>query len=128
MTAPKRHDASARRREAGRLLQEIAAEVAALLACQGFRRGSLYRWRHRCGRSGCHCAAGVRHEHWVLSVPGGGKLVKAYIGVDDLDRVRRQVEAYRRFRRARRRLRQAEARLEEVLERLGEALAAARPP
>ena len=128
MTPRKRENASALRREAGRLLTEISAELDALLDCQGFRKGSLYLWRHRCGRSGCHCAKGDLHEHWVFSTPHEGRLVKRYIAPEDLERVRRQVDAYRRFRRALRRLRQAEGRLKGILERLAEALDEERPP
>ena len=103
-------------------LQSLCGLVERLLAVPGYTPGSLYLWKHRCGRPGCHCATGTLHEHWVLSYPRGGKLRKRYLLPEELERVGPRVETYRQFRRTRRELVESARRLSRLLDALEKVL------
>ena len=87
-------------------LAELEAErsrrYAELAALPDFRRGSVStNWR-RCGKPNCRCAEPAHPGHgprhlWTRSVVGGPTRGRQVAPGADLDRVRAEVAAYRRF-------------------------------
>ena len=59
-------------------------------------RGSLYERLGRCGRSSCACARDpkARHPSFFLSVFLNGRTRGLHVRADDVERVRRAVDAY----------------------------------
>ena len=122
------------RHTASRLRQQIRLEsyqlqrlLARLVGPAELVKGSLYLWKHTCGRRGCHCQAGEPHRSWVLSYYQDGKLVKRYVSDEDIESVRGRVEAYRGFRQARGKLARTQQSLLQLLDRLQAALEEAPP-
>ncbi len=97
-----------RPKEASRCRQRIAESLSHLArlahAVQGREsmiRASLYRYRRRCGTSGCRCERGALHEGRALSVSDGRRSHPVSLAGLDLAEVERQVEAYRQWRQTR---------------------------
>ena len=97
--------------EAGQLrkqLQKCDRELGDLLRALKQRgpliRGNVYTLRRKCGKAGCRCQEGHRHESWVLSVPEKGKKRMQVIPQGRRTQWQAMAERYRRFRRARARL------------------------
>jgi hypothetical protein len=67
-----------------------------------FRRGSLNEVRRKCGKLNCACARPGHPEHgpqYNLTPAEGGKTVARHLRPGpDLDKIRREVGAYERFR------------------------------
>lgn len=59
--------------------------------------GSLTMRRFRCGKPSCHCADGEGHEAWQFTFMAAGKKRVVHVPKDQLEQVRRQVEAGREF-------------------------------
>ena len=72
--------------------------LLALLAAVGpFIQGSLCKVRITCGKPGCRCAVGERHEAHVLSKKVGGKTVTTHIPRDLLNEVESWTEQHRQI-------------------------------
>jgi len=63
--------------------------------------GSLYTLRRRCGKPSCRCARGQLHSSTVLSYRGQGRPQTISPLPDQLPRLQKLTDAYRRFRQAR---------------------------
>lgn len=59
-------------------------------------RGSVIRWRRKCGKAGCHCRKGEPHATWALSYSVRGKTQILTLQREDLPHVRRALARYRR--------------------------------
>ena len=57
-------------------------------------RGSLIVLRRRCGKPGCHCAAGDPHETPALSYSVEGRTRMLTLGAGDLSEVRAGIARY----------------------------------
>ncbi len=58
-------------------------------------RGSLLRWRRKCGGKNCHCASGELHESWALSCSVDGRTRVISLRDEDVEGVRAALERYR---------------------------------
>ncbi len=58
-------------------------------------RGSVIRWRRKCGKAGCHCRKGEAHATWALSYSVRGKTRILTLRREDLPQVRRALARYR---------------------------------
>jgi hypothetical protein len=58
-------------------------------------RGTLTLMRHTCGKRGCRCARGEKHESWYLAYSEEGKKRMVSIPRDALAGVREWVARYR---------------------------------
>jgi hypothetical protein len=74
---------------------------AVLTAPAPLVRATLFTARRGCGKPGCRCQRGRRHQRLVLAVRQAGQ--SREVATADLDhpRLRRAVECYRTFRRSR---------------------------
>ena len=115
-------DASRLRLQLREAERQFALQLRTLLEHDTFVRGGVYRLRRRCGKTGCRCARGARHESWVLLWREGGIQHLRAVPAGETARWRRLAEGYRRFRLARREL----GRQYRVLLELAEQLEAAR--
>lgn len=84
-------------------LESRRGDVLAELAQVGdFRRGSLSAVFRKCGKPNCACAAPGHRGHgpqWNLTRRAGGRTVTLHLKPGpELDKVRREVAEYRRFR------------------------------
>lgn len=88
-----------------RSLSELEAQreqlFEQLLAVGDFRAGSVSENYRRCGKGNCACAASGHPGHgprllWTRH-DAGGKTVGRQLSAGEVDKVRREVEAYRRF-------------------------------
>ncbi|MGH9467067.1 MAG: DUF6788 family protein [Terriglobales bacterium] len=59
--------------------------------------GSLTRSLTKCGKAGCHCADGERHEAWVLTFMAGGRRRVERIPREWVEQVERRVRAGRLY-------------------------------
>src|SRR5207244_12936231 len=57
-------------------------------------RGSLIVLRRRCGKPGCHCVTGERHETPALSYSVEGRTRMLTLGAADLSEVRAGIARY----------------------------------
>ena len=57
-------------------------------------RGSLIVLRRRCGKPGCHCVTGERHETPALSYSVEGRTRMLTLGAGDLSEVRAGIARY----------------------------------
>ena len=85
------------------ILESRRGDVLAELAQVGdFRRGSLSAVFRRCGKPNCACAAPGHRGHgpqWNLTRRAGGRTVTLHLKPGpELEKVRREVAEYRRFR------------------------------
>src|SRR3990170_1971140 len=84
-------------------LETRRAELYAELAATGdFRRGSLSTNYRRCGKPNCRCADPAHRGHgprhlWTRSVAGGPARGRQVAPGPELDTVRRELAAYKRF-------------------------------
>jgi hypothetical protein len=81
-------------RELHQQLQFFVSERGPLI------RGSLGTRARVCGKPGCKCARGERHQSKFLSASDAGKVRQVHVPAGDEVRVAAGVERYRRFRRA----------------------------
>ena len=83
-------------------LEAQRAELYARLAELGeFRRGSVSANYRRCGKANCACAAPGHRGHgprwlWTRTLPGG-RTVGRQLAPAELDKVRRELDAYHAF-------------------------------
>jgi hypothetical protein len=105
-------------------LPELEAQREQLytrLAAMGdFRRGSISENYRRCGKTNCACAAPGHPGHgprwlWTRTLPGG-RSVGRQLSAGEVDKVRRELTAYRDF-----------AELSEAIVAVNEAICEARP-
>ena len=110
------------RQEAGRLVEECAKLLGALLRPGPMIAGSFYQMYKKCGRPNCRCARGELHGPFpVLSIARAGRRSTRSVPRDRQEQVRRRAEAYRRFRHRRRQLRDVMARIDEIVGTVGDA-------
>jgi hypothetical protein len=85
------HPTLLRRVQAGRLkrLRTIRPFVAA----------TLVQIHARCGNTGCHCATGVGHPRWQLTLKRAGQTVAVYVPQATLPEVRGWVDEYQAVKR-----------------------------
>jgi len=84
-----------------RLQDRIEMIKKDLLSLGEMRPGSLVERYRRCGKPQCHCARPDDRGHgpqWLLTRPVSGKTVSLAIPKEAVERTRRQVEEYQRFR------------------------------
>jgi hypothetical protein len=88
--------------ELGRLESHRGDLLAELEQVGDFRRGSLNPVFRRCGKPNCACAAPGHRGHgpqWNLTRKAGGRTVALHLKPGpELDKVRREVAEYKRFR------------------------------
>lgn len=102
-------------------LEARRAELCARLAELGdFRRGSVSENFRRCGKANCACAAPGHRGHgprwlWTRTLPGG-RTVGRQLAAGEVDKVRRELSAYRDF-----------AELSQAITEVNEAICEARP-
>lgn len=102
-------------------IEQIKADIAAV---GPMRPGSLVEHYRRCGKPTCRCAKPGQPGHgpqWLLTRAVAGKTVSVPIAPQALERTRRQVEEYRRFRALARELIELSARLCQALLRAPQA-------
>jgi hypothetical protein len=78
------------------------------------RPGSLVESFRRCGKPGCRCMKPGERGHgpqWLLTRQVNGKTITVSIPADEVERVRLQIEEYRRFRDASRQFVEASERV-----------------
>ena len=63
---------------------------------QSLMRGSVVRWKRKCGNENCRCAKGKLHESWVLSYSVRGKTRILSLREKDLPQVRAALSRYKR--------------------------------
>jgi hypothetical protein len=83
------------------LLQQRARLYEQLADTDDFRRGSVSASYRRCGKPNCVCAGEDHPGHgprfmWTRKEPGG-KTVGRALKPDEVDKVRAEIAAYRRF-------------------------------
>jgi len=83
--------------ELERQRQELHGE---LVAIADFRPGKLIEVTRKCGKPACHCAqpGNPGHPGWVLVRRIRGRLVRRGVPRHALERTRRQIAEYHRFR------------------------------
>ncbi len=86
-----RHPTLIRRVQAGRLKK--------LRAVRPFVAATLVQIRARCGRPGCHCAAGKGHPRWQLTLKREGQTVAVYVPRAALPEVEGWVHEYQGIKR-----------------------------
>lgn len=87
------------------LAQQYQDQVQRVLAERGpLVRGSLGVRARLCGKPGCRCVRGERHESTYLAATDGGRVRQVHVPVSEEDMVRKGVMRYRRFRQMRERL------------------------
>ena len=59
-------------------------------------RGSLVRWKRKCGNSKCRCAKGQLHESWVLSYSVKSKTRVLALREKDLPKVKAALGRYKK--------------------------------
>jgi hypothetical protein len=74
--------------------QSWRRRAAALLRQDGLLRGSVSIRRRVCGKPGCRCARGERHEAMYVVYRQAGRTVQLYVPHAWEERVRRWVERY----------------------------------
>jgi hypothetical protein len=97
----RRTTASEARSRLRRAEQARESHVGELLEAQGMVAGSFQRQGRTCGKAGCRCATGARHEAAYLSRKVDGRSEMAYVPAGDVVEVATKAERYRRFRQAR---------------------------
>jgi hypothetical protein len=75
-----------------------------MLKSRGMVKGSMVTLARRCGKAGCKCNRGEKHESKYLSISEGGKTRMIYLKPGMEMKVGEAAERYRRFRSARVRL------------------------
>jgi len=68
--------------------------AAQLLRQEGLLRGSVSVRRRVCGKAGCRCAQGQRHEAMYVVYREAGQTTQIYVPKEWEDRVRRWVKRY----------------------------------
>jgi hypothetical protein len=86
-----RHPTNIRRMLDSRVKQ-MAAHKPVLAA-------SLVSFERRCGKPGCHCAAGEKHHGHQLTYKVRGKTRTVYVPVDFTEEVRAWIDEHRRLKR-----------------------------
>ena len=97
-------DASQLRKQIQQCQREIGDLFRVLKQRRPMVRGNVYNLRRKCGKAGCRCQEGHRHESWVLSVSEKGRKRMRAIPKGKRTQWQSMTERYRRFRRARARL------------------------
>lgn len=75
--------------------RQVRSRLAQLAHAGEFLRGSLTLMRHTCGKGGCRCARGEKHESWYLAYSEGGRKRMLFIPREALPHVREWVARYR---------------------------------
>ena len=75
--------------------RQVRSRLAQLAHAGEFLRGSLTLMRHACGKGGCHCARGEKHESWYLCFSEGGRKRMVSVPRAALPSVREWVARYR---------------------------------
>lgn len=77
---------------------QARSRLVQLLSQQGIIRGSLLVRRRVCGKPGCKCARGQKHESLYLVITDKGRTRQLYVPKDFEPLVRRWVEDYHQAR------------------------------
>lgn len=78
--------------------RRVRSRLAQLVAQRGVLRGSLLVRRRVCGKPGCKCTRGQKHESLYLVISEGGRTRQLFVPKEWEPRVRQWVEDYRRAR------------------------------
>jgi hypothetical protein len=78
--------------------RQVRSRLVQLLSRQGIIRGSLLVRRRVCGKPGCKCARGQKHESLYLVIADKGRTRQLYVPKDFEPLVRRWVEDYHQAR------------------------------
>jgi hypothetical protein len=78
--------------------RQARSRLVQLLSQQGVMRGSLLVRRRVCGKPGCKCARGEKHESLYLVITDKGRTRQLYVPKDFEPLVRRWVEDYHQAR------------------------------
>jgi hypothetical protein len=101
LTLGMRSKSSRIRQRLAEAAQRHLEQVELLLANKGpLIRGSYGLRRRVCGKPGCHCVRGERHESKYLSASQDGRLRQVHVPESDVEEVSQGVTRYRRFREA----------------------------
>jgi hypothetical protein len=104
-------------------------QIELILAERGpFIRGSFGTRSRVCGKPGCHCVDGPRHESKYLAASQDGRLRQIHVPAGDVDEVAEGVGRYRQFREAEAKLVELSALQLQLVDDLGQALLKPYPP
>lgn len=78
--------------------RQARSRLVQLLSQQGIIRGSLLVRRRVCGKPGCKCVRGQKHESLYLVITDKGRTRQLYVPKDFEPLVRRWVEDYHQAR------------------------------
>jgi hypothetical protein len=78
--------------------RRVRSRLAQLVAQRGVLRGSLLVRRRVCGKPGCKCTRGQKHESLYLVISEGGRTRQLFVPKEWESRVRQWVEDYHRAR------------------------------
>jgi len=78
--------------------RSVRSRLAQLLNRQGFLRGTLLVRKRVCGKPGCKCTRGQKHESLYLVRSEGGRTHQLYVPKEFESRVRQWVEHYHQAR------------------------------
>lgn len=94
-----RKNVSLARQSAMKTTQDILRIVQRLLAQRKeITPGKITRLKVKCGKKGCRCAKGEKHDAVFLYVSKGGPLRRIWLPKDEIVSVTEKSERYRRFR------------------------------
>ena len=123
MSSKQQEKASRLRQQVRSVWDQMDADLERLVSYRSLLKGSIYRWEHKCGRQGCHCAKGELHVHWVLSYyDRTGKLVKLYLTEEEHALLDGPAKAHKEYRDIRARLVKRHAELMALLDKLEKAV------
>jgi hypothetical protein len=74
------------------------SELARLVSWERLIRGNLLLMKHTCGKVGCHCQRGEKHESFYLAQSYKGKKRMVYIPQGMEKEIRQWVKQYRKSR------------------------------
>jgi hypothetical protein len=74
--------------------RRVRSRLAQLAGQGNVLRGSLTLMRHACGKRGCRCARGEKHESWYLGYSAEGKKRMVSIPRERVDQAREGVARY----------------------------------
>ena len=92
------------RQQLRKIGRQIERQLDTLMEHKPLLRGSVYRLRRRCGKTGCRCTRGELHESWVFLAREKGVQRLRVVPKGQTARWRERAADYRRFRRAQREL------------------------
>ena len=79
--------------------RQLRSRLTKLVSQVGLLRGNLIQTNRTCGKAGCRCQKGHRHQSWYLGFSDQGKKKMNCVPKEWEPRIRRWVENYQEVRR-----------------------------